>query len=231
MRINITMRAGLATLAAIITLSGCGPVYMPAIYDSNMSPGVPLRMSTAATYAGADVARSVGYNTDESNTFARGRVAWGTGGVGWRTSVEGFVYGGRYDVRWAGNSPQGAAGYFGLGGMFDGNLAIHGDRASLGLGLNVGAALEGGDYATIWRDGRVPIAPMIGAYLFTSLQFAGDQWMELEGHVGFPGMSSLNLRFSIDRCLFWGGVGATTASEGRIIGFHRIQAGASLRLN
>jgi hypothetical protein len=213
-------------------IAGCGPVYLPGVFDTNMMPTAPLRVASPGTYVGADVGQSVGFNSNESNTIFRGHVAWGTQGTAWRTSIDGFFYGGEYNVRWTGDSSErGEKKYWGLGAMFDANVAHQGAKASIGIGMNAGLAVEGGPYAAIWQRGRMPLAPLLGIYSFLGLHFSDRSSLELQAHLAVLGMHSMNLGVNIDRFRVWGGVGITTASEGDVFaGFQRVQMGASMRL-
>lgn len=222
----------LSLLVMILPLAGCGPIYLPAIYDSSPPPSAPLVMDKPHTYAGANVQYSDGFNDNESHLMGQGYAAWGAGGRWGRGMAVGFIYGGDYHVTASENvDERGHRGYSGIGVMFDGNIAIKSDDIALGVGGNAGFATEYGSYAALWKnDKSLNIAPMVGCYAFVAGKIGKDQWAELQCHLGLPGVFSTNLQFNLGDFQIWGGVGSTRGSSNGI-GLGRFAVGVAKQLD
>jgi hypothetical protein len=212
-----------------VVVAGCGPIYLPGIYDTNMPAQAPLRLEKDHTYIGGYVGYSDGFNKDESHVMGRGDITWGVGAKGLRGVLDLGLHGGSYHVTQSNDTTErGHQSYLGLAFNGDVNVGLPLGDASIGIGTNLGLAVEFGPYANVYSDRRPPFALLLGAYMFVTYEVVKDQRLGFQAHVGLPGGSSFNLQYDFGQYVLWGGVGPSFASDSTMV-LGRFMVGGAYR--
>ena len=79
---------------------------------------------------------------------------------------------------------------FGLAGYYDGNIGLAGKALALGVGWTCMAALEGGNYYSVWHHGSGwPwfLLPQAGVYLFLDADISSSSGFWVRGGFAMPG--------------------------------------------
>jgi hypothetical protein len=222
----------IGSIFALIASTACGPIYIPAIRDTNHAAHAPVRLEGSHGYAGLDVSQSIGYNQNESNGMMRGHVSWATGTNVWRAVADASFYSGAYEVTQAGDpSLRGMQSYVGFGLSADYNAGVPIGDFSLGGGITADLNVEYGPYTRLWRDASTPgpATATLGLYLYMSYKLGK------EGHIvvqtGSDGGGYYNLQVDLGKYLFWGGFAPNDVAYDSTAALRRVAAGIGVRFH
>lgn len=223
----------IAILFIFVFLTGCGPTYLPAIFDSAPPMSTPTEVKGNSTFVGGYYNQTDGFNKDESNKFLRVNFNKAIGGSWYRFSGGALAYFGEYNVTQHENlTKRGKKSYFGIGGDIDVNAFLPLHFLNIGVGLYGGVISEFGDYASIWKsEGENSIlkifTPLSFPYFFTQFNISENDKLSVKFGLGLPGGYSLGVSYyNINYGGFW--VGFHPSGEPEELSFTSV--GVSVRI-
>ncbi len=215
-------------LFSFIFMVGCGPTYLPALWDSAPPMSAPTEVKKEATFLSAYFNGAGGFNGGDENKFFRANLVRAIGGSWYKLSGGGFAYFGIYDVQNSGELEQnrGQKPYFGIGADIDANIFLPLHFFNLGIGTYGGIAGEFGDY-TSFRKNRgeeiTPIVPFVSLYPFLQFNFSKSDKLTVRAGLGLPGGYFVNIGYyNIGYGGFWIGWSATERETGSKFDFTSI---------
>ncbi|MCS7228509.1 MAG: hypothetical protein RMJ81_02270 [Candidatus Kryptonium sp.] len=189
----------LTAIISLFLLTGCGPAYLPAIYDSAPPMYVPSEVKGESNFISGYYNQTGGLYEGESNKFLRANFARAVGGSWYRFSGCGFAYFGQYDVKKSEDiSERGKKSYFGLGGDVDANIFLPISFINAGIGVYGGLATEFGDYSKVWRENGnllTILIPYASTYLFTQFNITKSDKLTFRFSIGLPGGHSVGVSY------------------------------------
>ncbi|CUS97510.1 hypothetical protein [Candidatus Kryptobacter tengchongensis] len=198
-----------AILFIFVFLTGCGPTYLPAIFDSAPPMSTPTEVKGNSTFVGGYYNQTDGFHKGESNKFLRVNFNKAIGGSWYRFSGGALAYFGEYNVTQ--HEDRGKKSYFGIGADIDANAFLPLRFLNIGIGLYGGVISEFGDYALIWKgEGENSIlkifTPLSFSYFFTQFNISENDKLSVRLGLGLPGGYSLGVSYyNINYGGFWGG--------------------------
>lgn len=204
----ILSAAGALLLAGAV--AGCGSLYRPALYDTNLPAAVPLHGDARGTYYGLEGGSSPGFNEGERLSMGRGHymIADNQGPV--RISYGAYFYGGNYRIQEELNAKlQGPRSFGGAGAQADLAFVESFGNISVGGGVYGALGLELGPYPLLWkRRGMLPYVALADIYATFGTRLGdGDRWLGFQFGLGLPGLLSINGQLDLGEVLIWGGAG------------------------
>ncbi|MEN3038805.1 MAG: hypothetical protein ABDI07_06595 [Candidatus Kryptonium sp.] len=193
----------LISLISFLWLTGCGPTYLPAIWDSAPPMHFPNEIKTKGdvSFISGYYNQSTGFNQNESNKFFKASYGKALGGKWYRFAGSGFAYIGVYNVTQSDNIlHRGKKSYLGFGGDIDANVFLPLYLFNLGVGLYSGICTELGDYASVWRKeenwGFAEVLTPLGfIYAFTQFNITKNDKLTFRLGVGLPSGYSLGISY------------------------------------
>lgn len=222
-------------LFIFVFLTGCGPTYLPAIYDSAPPMATPTEIKGSGTFVGGYYNQTGGFNAGESNKFLRANFNRAIGGDWYRFSGGAFAYFGEYNVTQHSYLPKrGKKSYLGIGGDIDVNAFLPLHFLNIGVGLYGGFFSEFGDYASVWKGEENNsileiFTPLYFTYFFTQFNISKNDKLSVRFGFGLPGGYALGISYyNINYGGFWIGfhpVGTETGEQ-----FNSSSVGLSVRI-
>ncbi|MFN3134227.1 MAG: hypothetical protein ACK44H_01510 [Candidatus Kryptonium sp.] len=230
----------LGILFSFIFVVGCGPNYLPALWDSAPPMSAPTEVRKETTFLSAYYNSTGGFNSGDENKFFRANLVKAIGGSWYKFSGGGFAYLGNYNVQNAQEVEpnRGEKSYFGVGADIDVNIFLPLHLFNVGIGTYSGVAGEFGSYTSFRksREGKSEISPIfdeivpfLSGYTFLQFNFSKSDNLTVRAGMGLPGGYFLNLGYyNINYGGFWVGWSATETDTGSEFGV--TSAGFSIKI-
>lgn len=190
------LKIGILSLS--IFAVGCGPNYLPALWDSAPPMSAPTEVKKESTFLSAYYNSAGGFNRGDENKFFRANLVKATGGSWYKFSGGGFAYFGSYNVQNPGELQpnKGEKSYFGIGADIDVNIFLPLYFLNLGIGTYGGVAGEFGSYTSFRKNkhGKSELSPIydeivpfLSFYPFLQLNFSKSDKLSIKTGMGLPG--------------------------------------------
>lgn len=205
----------------IFSYLSCGPIYLPALWDSAPPVSAPTEVKKESKFLSAYFNKSGGFNKGDENRFFRANLVKAKGENWYKFSGGGFAYFGSYNVQNPLELEQnkGEKLYISIGADIDLNLFMSLRFFNLGIGTYSGFAGEFGKYTSFRKAS--PIVPFISTYFLLQFNLSEKDKFSFRAGLGLPGFLNLSY-YNIDYGGLWIGWSTSEREVGNELGISSV---------